>query len=183
MKDQKALLYDLAADPSLREQFCSTPEQVLREYGYDPDQLDLPKTLAPDQIKGNLDRILVGDFPEAGELGDLTKLSAQDLWEKLNVVNPKDQGTSYNTGDPTPPPIITVVVVYGTIPSIVTTGPGGPGSVEDWETLRKLEAFPPHQITLQVVGPDGSRVEGLAPHVVAAFLKRLFRNAGLKPES
>ena len=174
MKDPRALIYDLASNSALREEFCSSPSEILKQYGFNPDILELPKSFDSEKLKSKLNQILAGDSPEDSELENVGNMSPQELWEKLLVMRTKQE---FSSTDKVVTPVI--VAVYGTVPAAVGDTIRGGGSnllpEQTFEQLQELEEAAPHEIKISISGPNGKSVDNLAPHVAGAFIKRLLR--------
>lgn len=167
----------LGEDKAFRERFAKDPAKVLREAGYDPDQLELPSKIDPDALEKRVTRIRRGEEKLEGKEADMASLSANDLWERFAIVRLRDGA------DPVTASVVNApatAVVYGTTATTVVTSTGAGSSGPSWmlseaqaHSLRELVGFDPDDLVFSIKGPDGVSVGELNAKTVEALLKRL----------
>jgi len=168
----------LGEDKAFRDRFAKDPATVLREAGYDPDQLELPSQIDPEALEKRVTRIRKGEETLEGTEAELSRLTANELWEKFAIVRLREGA------DPVSASVVhgpATAVVYGTtatnvVTSTITGTSGGSNfmlSEAQAHGLRDLIGFDPELLTFTIKGPDGVSVGELNAKTVEALLKRL----------
>lgn len=167
----------LGEDKAFRERFAKDPAAVLREAGYDPDQLELPTLIDPDALERRVTRIRRGEEDLTGDEAELARLSADELWDRFAIVRLRDGA------DPVSASVVqgpATAVVYGTTATTVVTSAGGGSlaaggmlSEAQARALRELIGMDPDTLSFSIKGPDGVSVVDLNARTIEALLKRL----------
>jgi hypothetical protein len=161
-------------DAEFRRRFAADPGSVLREFGLDPQLLDLPSTIDLDELERRIAAAHRGNarwtLPGAA---DVERLTADELWERFQFIRLKPHANF----------AVNVVgsisgVIYGTTATtsaVITTAGSGRGlrSFEQVTRLRALSRLSKGALRFTVTSADGMAVADLPADTLRAFLARL----------
>jgi hypothetical protein len=162
-------------DAQFRKRFANHPADVLREFGLDPDLLDLPHRIDLAELEKRIAESHRGNarwtIPDAA---DAQRLTADELWERFHFIRLKTDAnfavsvTASISG-----------VIYGTTATtntVITTAGSSSGlqSFDQITRLRELSRLPKHQLRFSVTSSsDGIAVGDLTADTIRAFLGRV----------
>lgn len=156
-------------DHAFRQRFAKDPAGVLREFGLDPDLLDLPAEINLRQLE---ERIAEGHrgnarwtLPDAAQS---ERLTADELWERFHFIRLRPEANFTVIGSVSG-------VIYGTTATTSTTitvqgGGAGLQSFEQITRLRALSRLPKGQLRFAVTSADGLAVADIRIDTLRALL-------------